>query len=236
MAVGLAGGAAVAVWAIFLRDTASPVSVAAALTSFRAEHGPPDSGWLGPESGVYVYRTSGYEATDALVGSRHGYPRETAMAVRGGGCGFVIRWQPLAGRSSTWEICRGRTLRRFMERHRFFGNQDVHDYRCLPATPAPPLDARAGASWTSRCSTGGTTETAHGVVLGVRGNVVHALERTRLTGSSRGTGEREWWLDRRTGLVRRLRIANDSVTDTAIGPVRYKEKADLVLTSPTPRR
>jgi hypothetical protein len=236
VSVAAAAGVVAVAWAIFLRDPASPISVVAAVTSFRAETGAAGNAGKGPEPGVYVYRTSGYESTDALVGSRHAYPRETTIAVSEAGCGFVMRWQPLEGRSAVWEICPRRMLRRFTERHRFFGTQDVHDYRCDSETRAPPLDAAAGAAWGSRCSTGKTTETAHGVVVGLRAGLVHALERTRLTGGSRGTGEREWWLDRQTGLVKRLRIANDSVTDSAIGPVRYHEEADLVLTSPKPRR
>src|SRR5262245_38590154 len=105
IAAAVAAGLAVLAWALFLRDTTSPVSVGAAVPSFRAERptGSRAAGF-GPAEGVYVYRTTGYEKTDALTGSRHGYPARTTIEVRAAGCGFVMRWQPLRGRSSSWEI------------------------------------------------------------------------------------------------------------------------------------
>jgi hypothetical protein len=218
------------------------VSVADVVTGFRADTGGAPA--EGPEPGVYVYATSGFEETDALFGSRHDYPAETAVTVRAGGCGYLERWEPLRGRLLTRELCPGRRLARLEEVHTFFGTRDVHDYVCEPGTPAPPLDAKPGTVWETRCGTGDTVEVATGEVLvpetvEVGGRTVAAVrvaEELRLEGNTTGTGTRDWWLHPETGLTLRLAVTNSSVTESAIGGVGYEERYELVLTSLEPRR
>ena len=57
--------------------------------------------------GVYVYRTHGFEKTDALTGVTHRYPARSTITVTGDPCGFRLRWDVLEGRSTTWTVCVG---------------------------------------------------------------------------------------------------------------------------------
>lgn len=242
-ALALAAGAGVAVWALVFRDGSEPVSVQEAVESFRAGEGggPPVSG---PAPGVYVYATRGREEIDVLVGSSHDYPAETTITVAAGGCGILLRWAPLSGRSTTWELCpegEGWRLAGYRETHTFFGQTERTDYRCaadadwLPAGGAPP--ARS-------CTTGETDETSRVEVLGpgepmdvggVEVEVVHVRVALTLSGRTRGTGLLEAWL-LQNGLPARLVLDNDNRSSSPIGDVRYTEEAELRLGSLEPRR
>lgn len=231
-------------WFFFLRDTSEPVSVAEAVTSSRAARG--GSVTSGPAPGVYVYVTSGFEEVDALVGSRHEYPSESTITVRPGGCGVLLLWDALEERSTTWDTCvsdRVQGIRGYIEVHAFFGNRDRRTYRYGEAGIARPA-GEPGTTWTATCSTGDTTETVRGTVVGpetveVGGapvGTVHIREQTRLEGTTRGSGVREWWLLPETGLFVRQVVSMDKRTSSAIGDVRYRERYELLLTALAPRR
>jgi hypothetical protein len=191
-----------------------------------------------------VYATEGFEEADPFVTSRHDYPTESTITVRAGGCGLELRWDVLEGRSTTWESCSGGELRRELELHTFFGTEDRRDYRCEPGARAPAAASAPGESWTNRCATDTTTETAVATVVAlepvsVDGRPVEALhvrEQVTLSGLTDGEGVREWWLRPSDGLVLRHAYRNESVTGTAIGDVPYREQYELVLTSLEPRR
>jgi hypothetical protein len=230
----VAAGAAALVWAFVLRDTTEPISVDEALAEFAR------GGGVG--EGVYVYATTGFEETDALTGQRHDYPAESAVTVAVGGCGAVAAWQPLRGRTLAWELCiagDGQVRRRLLEVHTFFGNRDRQDYVCEPPTRWWSSSLAPGTSWESRCASADRTETGTVTVTGLdtvdvgdeQVGAIVVREAFRLEGVTEGTGSREWWLDRTTGLVLRLRVENSSVTQTAIGGVGYQERFELVLTS-----
>ena len=235
--------AGLTVWALLLRGNGEPVSVAEAVEGFRAE--PPASGGaVSIEPGVYVYATEGFEEVDALFGSRHDYPSETAITVTAGGCGLMLAWEPLAERSTTWELCPGVdgwTIAGYRELHTFFGNETRTDYRCEPRSLWWPARA-AGFAWSRTCSTDGTSETARGTVLGAETaagldeGAVHLSLATTLEGEARGTGALELWLLEPSGLPAAIELENDNVNDSAIGEVRYTERVRLTLTSRTPRR
>src|SRR5215204_2428395 len=131
-------GAAVAVWQLLPRDSATTLAV------------------TGARPGEFVYATTGFEGVDALGGARHEYPARTTISVRrDAGC-TVFRWRPFAERVHEWELC-GHRLQRFTELHRFFGRDDRRTYLC---------DARSSLEDGWRCTARGTTETARVVASG----------------------------------------------------------------------
>ena len=235
---------ALAVWWFALRDTTEPVSDEKAVAGFRSETDAASAETGLPEPGVYVYRATGGESVAALIGSEHTYPAKLTVTVLHAGCGFVLRWEFLRGRSTEREYCPaagGLELRRQTEIHTFFGREETTDYRCEPGSLARPA---AGTSFGWSCSTGTTTEVAEGKVVGaetltVAGVAVETVRlraETRLTGVTRGTGGVEVWLENATGLPVRQITWNDNVTKSAIGDVRYQERYELELTSLEPRR
>jgi hypothetical protein len=241
VAVGVTAGA----WALFFRDTTAAVSVHEAVEGFR--NGTGGGATVGPEPGVYVYRTEGWEDVDALLGARHDYPAVTTVTVRAGGCGVLLAWAPLRERTTTWEWCPqggGVAWRRFTEVHTFFGNRDVQDYRCDPPRRFWLPGLAMGESWTSRCAAQEKAEDARLTVVGLETvevggeqlEAIHVREEISLSGVTSGSGTRDWWLEGSTGLPLRLEIVNTSETESAIGGVNYRERAELLLVSLEPRR
>jgi len=235
------------VWWFALRDAPAPVSVEEAVVGFRESAGEGGEAAGLPEPGVYVYDAIGSESVDALIGSTHEYPAEVTVTVLHQGCGLVLSWSFLEGRSTTREYCPSATglgLRRQTEVHTFFGNEETTDYRCEPGSLARPAADRAGARIGWRCSTGTKTETAEGEVVGVERltvagaevETVHLRAETLLEGVTHGTGGLDLWLELSTGLLVRQLTWNDNVTDSAVGDVRYQERYELELTSLEPRQ
>lgn len=216
--------------------------------SFRAGDtvGARNEGSRGPVPGVYLYATAGFEEVDALLGSRHDYPAETTITVSHGGCGVRLRWDPLDARSTTWNLCPADgawTIEGYDEVHRFLGGTERTHYRCDTGSLWRPAADAAGTALGRRCTTGDTTETASGEVVGrerrtVGGEsveTVHVSLELLLEGRTRGTGLLEAWLLPSTGLVVRLVLENDNRSASAIGDVRYRERATLDLLSLEPR-
>jgi hypothetical protein len=243
-ALAIVAGALAAAWAFVLRDGSDPVSVEEAVESFDARSTAAKAS-PGPDPGVYVYATTGGETIDALIGSSHDYPPETTITARPGGCGVLLRWAPLDGRSTTWEICpagEGWSLAGYRETHTFFGQTERTNYRCeadsawLPPTGSTP-SSRA-------CTTGDTDEVSRVDVVspsarldvgGTEVEATHVRVELMLTGRTTGSGILEAWL-LENGLPARLLIENDNRSKSPIGDVRYAEQADLELASLEPRR
>jgi hypothetical protein len=248
--VGLVGVAAILVplWFFVFRDTSEPIPLEQAVASFRSGEtgGVPERGAV-PDTGVYVYATEGFEEIDAFLGSRHDYPPRTTITVSRGGCGLLLRWDALEGRSTTWDVCpseRGWSISAYSEEHTFFGQTERTHYVCAPGTVWRPAGDEPGTAWTRTCETEETTERTAGAVIGletirVRGSEIEtahlALELT-LSGRTRGTGTIELWVDRASGLPVRLELTNDNRSRSAIGDVRYSEQAELRLSSLAPER
>jgi hypothetical protein len=241
------GAAGAACWFFLLRDDSEPVTVEEAVASFRSgEAGAVGRTEIGPEPGVYVYATEGYEEVDAFLGSRHEYPDETTVTVRRGGCGLELRWDALAGRSTTWELCfeDGWTIRSYEEVHSFFGQAERTSYRCAADSAWQPGGEEAGTTWRRSCTSGETDERSTGEVVGRERLIVggesadtlHVLLDLALSGRTRGMGRIEAWLLTDAGLPARLVIENDNRSNSLIGDVRYREEVDLRLTSLEPRR
>jgi hypothetical protein len=235
------------VWVFVLRDRGDPVSLDEAVESFRAGDLPAGTGASAglPAPGVYVYATDGFEEIDALLGSRHDYPAETTITVSHGGCGLLLRWDALDERSTTWEVCPGDawSIAGYDEEHRFLGRTERTSYRCEPGSIWRPASEEPGTRLARRCSAGATTEEAAGEVVGPEARTVgaqsvgtvHVTLDLVLEGRTRGTGSLVLWLERSTGLVVRLVLENDNRTASAIGDVRYRERATLELVSVEPR-
>jgi hypothetical protein len=201
----------------------------------------------GADAGVYVYRTTGSERTDAFLGSSHTYPAETALTVTGTACGRDERWVAIRDRTVERAFCRtpaGLVLVRYEERHRFFGQTDERPHVCERGAVYLPADARSGATWEFDCPGAESSERWRAEVLGrgpraVGGETVPAVHlrfETELTGGTRGRGTRDVWLRESDGLMLREEVANDSQTDTLIGEVGYTERYAIELASAVPRR
>lgn len=198
-------------------------------------------------SGVYDYATSGYESVDALGGARHDYPASSAVTYSRSGCGTEERWQPLEGRVGVTRTCpgpRGGEVRGTFQQREFFGRSQSETYVCDPGVLVLPREPRAGQRWTASCTSGDSTATFDVRVvalesLDVEGRPVPVV-RVRLdgtlTGTTRGTSDREVWLTRDTGLLVQAVGETDTDADTPAGVVRYRESYRLRLQSLTPSR
>lgn len=241
----LVAAAAVVVWRVVLRDTATPASIDDALARYRESAA---SGETSVPPGVYVYSTSGSESVSALGGTTHAYPPRSTITVTASPCGMALRWDVLETRSSEWTICtdgEGGAVQRldgWIENHQFYGQDDSTTWRCEGSPWLVGSDA-VGATFPHTCDGGDTTQTGTVTVVGeepvdVGGVPVETL-RLRLeaeeTGASRGPLVEERWVERETGLpvrlVYRIRTDNDSV----IGDVTFEERYELDLLSLEPQ-
>jgi hypothetical protein len=245
--VGVIAGLAAAIaaaWFLFLRDTAEPVSVDEAVTSFRTDtESTADRPSPIPE-GVYVYATDGYEKTDALTGVRHRYPRHSTITITSADCGVSLLWRVFESRSTEWIYCvtpDGWELASQDERHTFFGRTERTTYLCEDAPIKPET---VTANWDVRCSTDSANETGKGTVVGrerlvVAGksvSTVHVLKTTSFTGEIRGTSRHDIWFDAQSGVPVKMVMVSRTTNDSPVGDVHYDEDVTLLLTSLKPRR
>ena len=225
LAAAVAGG-------LFLRDSARPASVTAALRLFREENPGPTG-----DEGVYLYDTTGGESLDVLGGVTHRYPATTTIALTRAGCGARLRWQALTERSTTWVLCRsshGIVERSSDEVHDFFGKLDRTDYRCS-----------SGARGAFTCVSPHGRE--HGVAVDVghetiavgdtRVDTVHIRTTAQISGGDRGTETVDWWITPSTAAPVRVAFASrTSRKEPIIGAAHYRERAELRLVSLAPLR
>jgi hypothetical protein len=232
----VAGAAALlgAAWVsgLLFADTARPAAAGSALERFRATDPRPRG-----IDGVYAYRTSGSESLDVLGGVTHRYPAVTTITVVETSCGVRLRWDALAGRSTTWTLCTrsgGVELRGLDEVHRFFGHTDRTRYAC----------AKGGGEGLS-CRGANGTETGQESVVGqagvevggVRVRALHVRMTARVAGGSSGTETTEWWLQPGTGLPLKLVVSSrTSRPEPVVGQAHYRENATLRLVSTAPQR
>jgi len=248
VAAGIAGALAIAgvgVWLAFFRDTAEPVTVGEAVTSFRTETETTSATASPIPPGVYVYATNGYEKTDALTGVTHRYPSRSTITVTAAACGVSLTWRVLKGRSTEWAFCvtsAGWELRTQDERHTFFGRTETTTYTC-ENTSIRPADIAVG-SWPVSCTTGDATET--GVARVVSGGalrlgdsllpVLHVRKTSTYSGAIRGSARYEFWFHRRRGVPVRIVMTSRTTNDSPVGDVHYEEDVTLRLLSLEPRR
>jgi len=231
-----------AVWLFVLRDTAEPVTVDEAVTSFRTdtEQTPGEQSPI-PE-GVYVYMTSGYEKTDALTGVTHRYPKRSTITITATDCGVSLLWRVLKGRTTEWIYCvtpGGWELVSQDERHTFFGRTEPTTYLCAGMQIRP-----AGTKWSVACTTDSSEERGVGSVVGresirVGGQTVsaeHIRRTSTFSGEIRGSSRHDLWFDSGSGVPVRIVMVSRTTNDSPVGDVHYEENVTLLLTSLTPRR
>ncbi|HEX4745326.1 MAG TPA: hypothetical protein VFU99_00440 [Gaiellaceae bacterium] len=247
VALGVVAVVGIATWLVVFRDTAEPVTVEEAVTSFRTETEPTPSTPSPIVAGVYVYATQGYERTDALAGVTHRYPRRSTIAVAPRDCGVSLTWRVLKGRSTEWVYCasgKGWSIASQDERHTFFGSTQQTTYTCT-TTPVLPAEPSAGMRWrVLECGTEDTKERGSARVValtelsigGVRVPTVHVRKSTRFAGAIRGRARHDLWFDRRSGLPVRIAMVSRTTNDSPIGAVTYEEAVTLRLLSLEPRR
>jgi hypothetical protein len=195
--------------------------------------------------GFYKYATTGYETTDALAGAQHDYPAETYLTIQPGGCGTLVRWQPLEQRYEEWDYCPDGLMAGWDSYHEWFQIANTDEWEC----PEPaPVQGEPGSSWSIECSRPETSNAAAAVevviydVVGYESLTVGAEEVQTLhvhatvvgTGGSVATGETDTWYLVGTHLPVRRVVVYDSTTDSRIGAVEYNEQAEIRLTSLLP--
>ena len=191
--------------------------------------------------GLYKYATTGYETTDALAGARHEYPPETYLTIQPGGCGTLVRWQPLEQRYEEWDYCPDGRMAGWRSYFEWFQFGSVDQWEC----PEPvEVQGEPGSSWTFECYRAETENAAAGVetttreVLGYEPLTVGTQEVETLhvrdtvvgTGGSVANGLVDTWYLAGTHLPVRWVAMHDSVTDSRIGSVQYHEQVEIQLT------
>ncbi len=187
---------------------------------------------------VYAYTMSGHEEIDALAGARHDYPAETYLTVQEGGCGQVWRWQAIEERWSSWEVCdpQAVTVAGFDSFNRWFGVDDLQQYRCDP--PAPYLPPAADTtSWTFTCATEDITQETTAEVVGLETldiggedvATLHVHYTDTLTSSSTGGSETDRWFRLDDPLVVKETGSTSSASSSPIGTVNYAEEYEITL-------
>jgi len=195
--------------------------------------------------GLYKYSTTGYETTDALAGARHDYPPETYLTIQPGGCGTLVRWQPLEQRYEEWNYCPDGRMASWRSYFEWFQFGSIDQWEC----PEPvEVQGEPGSSWTFECYRAETEDAAAGVetttheVLGYEPLTVGTQEVETLhvratvvgTGGSVANGVVDTWYLAGTQLPVRRVVVHDSVTDSRIGSVQYHEQVEIQLTSLLP--
>jgi len=223
----------------FFRDRATPAEQGDAEATLVTGTGRPG------DYGLYLYTTTGYEETDALGGSRHEYPAQTYMTIQPGGCGTLVRWQPLQERWDEFDYCEGGALAGRKNYHEFFTMGNLDTWACSPAvagTGAP------GDIWSGTCTRAeagnveAATETTNYEVIGYETLAVGTAEvetlhiRTTSTGSggTASTDTVDTWILPGTQLIVRQVASGGSTNLSRLGPVEYYEEYEITLTSLSP--
>ena len=245
--VGVLVLAGLGAWLALFRDTAEPVTVEDAITSFRMETQRSASPSPIP-AGVYVYGTAGSESTDALTGVTHRYPKRSTITVGAADCGVSLTWRVLEGRSTEWRLCLtdgGWQLRVQDERHTFYGRTERTTYICED-TPILPARHPLGTSWPVECATDGATETGVARIVarrpwrpvagGRRRTSVLVRKATTFSGDIRGSARYAFSFDAASGLPVRLDMTSRTTNESPVGDVHYREDVVLRLLSFEPQR
>jgi hypothetical protein len=224
--------------------TATAASAPPAPASPSPAPAPPPAPQL--EEGVYTFTTEGYEATNALGGARHDYPRETPVTLRRTECGWTQRWQPLAERWDESLLCPSGDdvdVRRFTTFHEFFQRSQQQQFDCPPGSAVVRRGAPAGATWSWRCTAGASAIDTVVTIVGpepvvVEGQEVPAVRvhyESTMTGANRGTQKQDRWI-RDDGMNLRIQTDIDTEADSPFGAVHYEEHYVITIASLRPRR
>ena len=245
--VGVLAIAGVGLWLALFRDTAEPVTVGEAVTSFRTDTETTPAAASPIPPGVYVYATRGYEKTDALTGVTHRYPRRSTITVTAADCGLSLTWRVLTGRSTEWTFCVKHDvwfLASQDERHTFFATTERTDYVCRHS-PILPLALPVHSRWDLSCSTGGATESGLGFLIdrgrlalasGRKVAAVLVRKQTDFVGEIRGVALYDFWFATKKHVPILIHMVSRTTNDSPVGDVHYEEDVTLRLLSLEPRR
>lgn len=201
-----------------------------------------------PESGVYVYDTSGYEEVDALGGARHDYPAETTITYTTSECGTVERWAPLTQRADSRLLCpaaAGDALQWFRTEREFFGQTVDFRFDCPANSVVRPTAPTPGEQFSFTCRSrkndvSTITVTVHDPVPFAVGNQTITAVHVELHSTSRGDGQARTAVDMllhpETGLVLSRTVATDAEAPSAAGTSSYTERYTIRLRSLEPLR
>jgi hypothetical protein len=214
-------------------------------SSTTAKTDPKGNAFAPPGEGVYVFKTDGYEETDALAGQRHDYPDESTNTIKRDGCGWTSRWQPLSERWEENELCEtsvGTKMKRYTMYHEFFGRGQREEFACDGYVQK--LGSKPGDTWSFDCTSKGSKATSKVTVIGpetltIEGRPVKATHiRYDITasGDNRGTLVQDRWLGDAPRSLLRLTQKADLQVASPFGPVGYKEAFRIDLKSLEPRR
>lgn len=204
-----------------------------------------------PTTGVYRYATVGRESIDALDGAEHVYPDETTITFGAADCGVEMRWDALVERHDQWNLCVTEAGIELQPSggayHVFFGEEKVESIECnrsVVLIPADPNDLSAVSEPVAlSCLIGGQPWFPVWEFLGrdqrtVEGAQVE-VQHVRMTITDEDEFHEhitlDWYLDDH-GLLIAATLAKQTLADTVVGAVTYKESYTLELLSLTPLR
>ena len=195
-----------------------------------------------PAPGVYLYATTGRDSVDALNGAHHDYPATTTITVTPTPCGVQQRWDILEQRWQEWQHCTegpgvsetGRT-----NYDEFFGQSQTDTWLCSGAPR--PLEAAGGTTWSTTCTSGSTTNTYDGLVVGTEKQPVGTSSidtfhvRVTITDDKPSDSQIiDTWYVPSTDLVVAQTSTVATTNDAQVGTVHYAETYEIHLTSLTP--
>ena len=202
-----------------------------------------------PTTGVYRYTTAGRESIDALEGTEHIYPDETTITFATAECGVEMRWDALVERHDEWNLCvtdEGIELQSIGGAyHVFYGQEKIEPIVCdrpVVLIPADPTDRAATTDPVPlTCTIGGEPWLPVWQVLGrdqrTVGGVAVAVQHVRMTVADDDEFHEhitlDWYLDDQ-GLLISATLAKETLADTVLGAVTYKESYSLDLVSLIP--
>ena len=242
---------------VFFNDTATPLTTDEALERYRSSTiaattttSVAEQQTL-PMTGVYRYTTVGRESIDALDGTEHIYPDETTITFIVAGCGLEMRWDALVERHDEWNLCVTEAGIELQPNggayHVFYGEQKIEPIECdrtvvliasetgEPVTDSEPVPLA--------CTIGGEPwfpvwQVLERGVRTVEGTEV-GVQHVRMTVTDEDEFHEhitlDWYLDD-SGLLISATLVKETLADTVLGGVTYKESYTLDLVSMTPLR
>lgn len=253
-------GIVVGVMIFLTRDPSSPYRVGQALEQFKLLQGRDETSMRRvtnglPNTGVYMYSTTGSESAHApgLLASGAQYPRTTAMTVFSQGCGQDWRWQPLTDRYEDLVVCRSSkgsiVLQSRFDDEQFYRDNDRRNFSCTSGSVFLPARPRPGETFGGECTNDGNANSGgfairySGEVVGTdvlevggtRISTVHLVVSEKMTGDTVGTGTASLWLDSQTGLLVKETRTENTRSQSAVGWVPSAESFSLDLLSLDPK-
>ena len=213
----------------------TPASLTTVLTASAPPHPP-----ILVEPGVYLYRTTGFEAIDALTGVTHHYPPETTITVTPDDCGVLLRWDGLQERREEWRLCAspaGIELQaRSLQYHEFFDQETPEDVRCDATITVVPVSDETFEPVAMTCTRGEHPWLPVWEVLESDareiGDVVIEVRHVRMTIDDNDEHYEHYvadWLLAPSGLPVQLTVAKQSKSTSVVGDVVYDEELLLEL-------